>query len=160
MLGFFIFTRAYVQCRLLYDMWQVGYYYRTFCTEIKLRKCMRTVTESVEPLRTLTTWHCPRIRLPNAAALRLLLTAVPPAVQRPIDISCRPGPQQQTHRRGVRRQDGTDAQTDGQTPDSCIDPATPHTIIIIVYYAEAARHTDNRYYNTTHKKHKSCKHKT
>ena len=31
---------------------------------------------------------------------------------------------------------------------------------IIVYYAEAARHADNRYYNTTQRKHKSCNHKT
>ena len=29
-------------------------------------------------------------------------------------------------------------------------------IIIIVYYAEAARHTDNRYYDITQRKHKSC----
>jgi len=35
-------------------------------------------------------------------------------------------------------------------------------IIIIVYYAEEARHTDNRYYNTTQKNtsHATIKHST
>jgi len=44
------------------------------------------------------------------------------AVQQTIDISWPPGTQQQTHTSGVRL-DGTDGQTDGRTPDSCIDPA-------------------------------------
>jgi len=42
-------------------------------------------------------------------------------VQQSIDISCPPSPQQQTRRSGVRRpNDGTDGQTDGQTPDRYI----------------------------------------
>jgi len=42
-------------------------------------------------------------------------------VQQSIDISCPPGPQQQTRRSGVRRpNDGTDGQTDGRTPDRYI----------------------------------------
>ena len=43
-------------------------------------------------------------------------------------LYCAPGPQQQTRRSGVRRPNaGTDRQTDGLTPDRCIDPA-PHTM--------------------------------
>ena len=57
------------------------------------------------------------------AAARLLLTSGPPAVQQSIDMSWRPGPQQQTHTNGARQASGTDGQTDGRTPDSCIDPA-------------------------------------
>jgi len=56
------------------------------------------------------------------AAARLLLTSGPPAVQQSIDMSWRPGPQQQTHTNGARQASGTDGQTDGRTPDSCIDP--------------------------------------
>jgi len=38
-------------------------------------------------------------------------------VQQSTDISCLPGPQQQTRRSGVRRpRDGTDRQTDGRQP--------------------------------------------
>ena len=46
------------------------------------------------------------------------------AVQQSIDIFCRAGPQQQSLIAAV-------GQTDGQTPDRCIDPA-PHTISLQV----------------------------
>ena len=58
-------------------------------------------------LRTLTTWHCP------------------PLLKQSIDISCPPGPQQQTCSSGVRRANGTDGQTDRRTPYRSIDSA-PH----------------------------------
>jgi len=51
-------------------------------------------------LRTLTTWHCP------------------PLLKQSIDISCPPGPQQQTCSSGVRRANGTDGQTDRRTPST------------------------------------------
>ena len=42
-------------------------------------------------------------------------------VQQSIDISCPPGPQQQTRRSGVRRpNDGTEGRTHGRTPDRYI----------------------------------------
>ena len=74
-------------------------------------------------LRQLTTWHCPHS--PAAAVARLLLTTDLRAVQQSVHISCPPCPQQQTRRSGMRRLDGTDGQTDGPTPVSCIglDPA-------------------------------------
>jgi len=75
-------------------------------------------------LRQLTTWHCSHLLL-NA----VLLCAVLP---RGRDRSISPARQQTRSSSGVRRpgRDGqTDGQTvarmDGQTPDSCIDPA-PH----------------------------------
>jgi len=69
----------------------------------------------------------PAFAAARRVAARLLLTADPPAVQQSIDISWQPGPQQQTRGSGVRQPDGTDGQTDGRTPDSCIDPA-PHSV--------------------------------
>jgi len=42
-----------------------------------------------------------------------------------IDISCRLGPQQQTHRTMLQREDETDRQTNGRTPYRYANPA-PH----------------------------------
>jgi len=39
------------------------------------------------------------------------------------NISCPPGPRQQTRSIGVRRPNGTDGRTDGRTQGSFIDPA-------------------------------------
>ena len=56
--------------------------------------------------RHLTTWHCSHLRPPLS-----------------IDISCTPGPQQQTRRTLLQRWiDGWDRQTDGRTPYRYIDP--------------------------------------
>jgi len=60
---------------------------------------------------------------PHATAPHLLLAAGgagPQAVQRSVDISCSPGPQQQTRSNGVWRPDGMDGQTDRRTQDSFI----------------------------------------
>jgi len=56
-------------------------------------------------LRTLKTWHCPR--LPLRAVLRPRVAAAP-AVQQSIDISYLPGAQQQTRRTLLQRANGTD----------------------------------------------------
>jgi len=69
----------------------------------------------------------PAFAAARRAAARLLLTAHPPRVKQSINISCPPGQRQQTRSSSTRLPNGTDRQTDGQTPDSCIDPA-PHTM--------------------------------
>jgi len=63
---------------------------------------------------------------PHATAPRLLLAAGPQAVQRSVDISCSPGPQQQTRSNGVWRPDGMDGQTGRQT-----DARQFHTIALL-----------------------------
>jgi len=66
---------------------------------------------------------------PHATAPHLLLAAGgagPQAVQRSVDISCSPGPQQQTRSNGVWRPDGMDGQTDRQT-----DARQFHTIALL-----------------------------
>jgi len=45
----------------------------------------------------------------------VLLIVSPPAVQQSINISCTPGPQQQTLCSGMQQSSGTDRQMDGQT---------------------------------------------
>ena len=45
---------------------------------------------------------------------RTLLLTTGVAVQQLIDISCPPGPRQQTHSIGLRRPYGTDGRTDGR----------------------------------------------
>jgi len=57
-------------------------------------------------------------QLPASADNVTLLAVV---LQQSINICCSPGPQQQTHRNGVRQpNNGTDGQTDGRTPDRYI----------------------------------------
>ena len=78
--------------------------------------------------RTLTTWHCPHS--PDA---RRCCWA--PVVQQSTDISCPPGPQQQTCSSGLaaigpRWVRQTDRQTNGRTPYRYVDPA-PHTAPVV-----------------------------
>jgi len=80
-------------------------------------------------LRQLSTRHCSHL-LPSVAAAVRRAAAPRPAAWLPlsIDVSRRHGAQQQTRHIGVRRvNDGTDRQTDRQTPDRFIDPAA-HTM--------------------------------
>jgi len=58
-----------------------------------------------------------------------------PLLQQSIDISCPLGPQQQTCSSSVRRLDGTDRQTDGQT-ESVTIPFHKHGS---TYYADSAK---------------------
>jgi len=53
----------------------------------------------------------------------VLLIVSPPAVQQSINISCTPGPQQQTLCSGMQQSSGTDRQMDGQT-DGCTKVST------------------------------------
>jgi len=65
----------------------------------------------------------PAFAAARRAAAQLLLTAGLPAVQQSIDrpISWPPGPQQQTRSSGVRRPDGRDERTGGQTDGRLTD---------------------------------------
>ena len=66
-------------------------------------------------LRLLTTRRCSHLLLWG------------PAVQQSIDISCWPGPQQQTRHRGAPCGGQVMGQTDGRTPDGVMDPG-PHRL--------------------------------
>ena len=96
--------------------WARGTMYPTRCTlvppgEFKGIICAATAMSAVATILVVT--YCYDY---------WLLIGGPPATQQSIDISCSPGPQQQTCRGSVRRPDGTDRWTDGRTTDSCIDP--------------------------------------
>ena len=56
-----------------------------------------------------------------AFARRTLLLITGVAVQQLLDISCPPGPRQQTRSIGLRRPNGTDGRTDGRTRGSFVD---------------------------------------
>ena len=60
----------------------------------------------------------------------------PPLLQQSIDISCSPGPQQQTYSSGVRRPSGTDRQTDGRTD------TVPFYRSCSAYYAHSGNNND------------------
>jgi len=63
-----------------------------------------------------------------------------PAVQQSIDISCPPGPQQQTHRALLQLSiAGTDRPSGGRTPYRYIDPAA--------YYASSVNNRANKIRN-------------
>ena len=71
---------------------------------------------------------------------RFLYLSSAPARQQSIDISCSPGPQQQTRRTLLQQANGTDKQTDrqadGRTPYRFIDPtmrAVPIIIMTLLY---------------------------
>ena len=67
--------------------------------------------------------------------------AAAPAVQQSIDISCPPGPQQQTRRRLLQRENGTDRQTGGHRTVTYRPCST--------YYAKSANNTADARTNNT-----------
>ena len=87
----------------------VGYVYAAvaFCTDGRRPRCQFHASKPVFSfLRQLTAWHCPHLLLRAVLRRGWLLSAG----RQSVDISCSPGPQQQTRSSGVRRT--TDRRTD------------------------------------------------
>ena len=87
----------------------VGYVHAAvaFCTDGRRPRCQFHANKPVFGfLRQLTAWHCPHLLLRAVLRRGWLLSAG----RQSVDISCSPGPQQQTRSSGVRRT--TDRRTD------------------------------------------------